>query len=49
MDRFLSRFAPTGLVLRGTEFVSPNYDRSAHHLDLDLTTAMGGVTVEWLP
>jgi hypothetical protein len=48
MDKFLSRFAPAGLVLRGTEFVSPNYDRSQRKLDLDLTTAMGGVNVEWV-
>ena len=48
MDRFLSRFAPAGLVLRGSEFVSPNYDRSQRHLDLALTTAMGGVNVEWV-
>ena len=48
MDRFLSRFAPAGLVLRGNEFVSPNYDRSQRKLDLNLTTAMGGVNVEWV-
>jgi Cell wall-active antibiotics response 4TMS YvqF len=48
MDKFLSRFAPAGLVLRGNEFVSPNYDRSQRHLDLDLTTAIGGVNVEWV-
>ena len=48
MDKFLSRFAPVGLVLRGDEFVSSNYDRSQRKLDLDLTTAMGGVNVEWV-
>jgi hypothetical protein len=48
MDKFLSRFAPAGLVLRGNEFVSPGYDRSPRKLDLDLTTAMGGVNVEWV-
>jgi hypothetical protein len=48
MDKFLSRFAPAGLVLRGNEFVSPGYDRSQRKLDLDLTTAMGGVNVEWV-
>lgn len=48
MDKFLSRFAPAGLVLRGNQFVSPGYDRSQRKLDLDLTTAMGGVNVEWV-
>jgi hypothetical protein len=48
MDKFLSRFAPAGLVLRGNQFVSPNYDRTQRKLDLDLTTAMGGVNVEWV-
>jgi hypothetical protein len=48
MDKFLSRFAPAGLVVRGNEFVSANYDRSPRRLDLDLTTAVGGVNVEWV-
>ena len=48
VDRFLSRFVPAGLMLRGNQFVSPNYDRSQRKLDLDLTTAMGGVNVEWV-
>jgi hypothetical protein len=48
MDKFLSSFAPAGLVPRGTQFVSPGYDRSQRKLDLDLTTAMGGVNVEWV-
>ena len=48
MDRFLSRFAPAGLVLRGHQFVSPGYDHAQRKLDLDLTTAMGGVNVEWV-
>jgi hypothetical protein len=48
MDKFLSSFEPVGLVRRGNSFQSPNYNRSARHLDLDLTTAMGGVNVEWV-
>jgi hypothetical protein len=47
MDRFLSSFEPVGLVHRGDQFESPNYDRTQRHLDLDLTTAMGGVNIEW--
>jgi hypothetical protein len=48
MDRFLSSFEPAGLIRRGNAFESPNYSGSARHLDLDLTTAMGGVRVEWI-
>jgi hypothetical protein len=49
MDRFLSSFAPAGLVARGqNQFVSPNYDRAERKLDLDLSTAMGGVNIEWV-
>ena len=48
MDRFLSSFEPAGLTRRGNAFESPNYSESARHLDLDLTTAMGGVEVQWV-
>jgi len=48
VDKFLSRFAQAGLVLRGNELVSPNYDQSQRKLNLELTTAMGGVNVEWV-
>jgi hypothetical protein len=49
MDRFLSSFAPAGLVARGqNEFVSPNYNGAERKLDLDLSTAMGGVNIEWV-
>jgi hypothetical protein len=48
MDKFLSSFEPAGLVRRGTTFQSPNYDSTQRHLDIALTTAMGGVNVEWV-
>ena len=48
MDRFLSSFEPAGLTRRGNTFQSANYQSSTRHLDLDLTTAMGGVNVEWV-
>jgi hypothetical protein len=48
MDKFLSSFESAGLQRRGNEFVSPNYDRSQRRLNLDLTTAVGGVNVEWV-
>ncbi len=48
MDKFLSSFEPAGLVRRGDAFESTNYDRSQRRLDLDITTAVGGVEVEWV-
>jgi hypothetical protein len=48
IDKFLSSFEPAGLVRRADEFVSENYDRAARRLDLEITTAVGGVGVEWL-
>ncbi len=48
VDKFLSSFEPAGLVRQGDSFVSPNYDSAEHRLELDLTTAMGGVSVEWV-
>lgn len=49
MDRFLSTFAPAGLVAQGeNEFVSPNYKSAARKLDLELSAAMGGVNLEWI-
>jgi hypothetical protein len=48
MDKFLSSFESVGLGRHGDAFQSPNYDSSQRHLDLELTTAMGGVNVEWV-
>jgi hypothetical protein len=48
MDRFLSSFEPAGLVRRGDAFLSENYDRATRRLNLEITTAVGGVSVEWL-
>jgi hypothetical protein len=48
MDKFLSHFEPAGLIRRGNDFVSPGYASAERHLDLDLTTAVGGVNVEWV-
>jgi hypothetical protein len=48
MDKFLSSFEPAGLVRKAGAFVSPNYDRADRKLDIELTTAMGGVEVEWV-
>jgi hypothetical protein len=48
LDKFLATFEPQGLVRRGTSYLSPGYDKASRHLDIDVTTAVGGVTVEWV-
>jgi hypothetical protein len=48
LDRFLASFEPEGLVRRGTSYLSPGYDEMPRHLDIAVTTAVGGVTLEWL-
>ena len=47
MDKFLSSFEPAGLVRRSGAFVSSNYDSASRKLEIDLSTAIGGVDVEW--
>lgn len=48
LDRFLASFQPAGLVPRGAGFVSPGYDEAARRLEIALTTAVGGVRIEWI-
>lgn len=48
LDRFLASFDPAGLVRAGNGFESPGYDRAERRLDIDVTTAVGGVRVEWV-
>jgi hypothetical protein len=47
MDKFLSSFEPAGLIRRAGTFVSPNYDKADRKLQIELTTTIGGVDVEW--
>lgn len=47
MDKFLSSFEAPGLVRRAGAYVSPNYDKTDRKLEIELTTAMGGIDVEW--
>lgn len=47
LDRFLASFEPSGLVRTGNAFQSPGYDRADRQLDIDVTTAVGGVRIEW--
>jgi hypothetical protein len=48
MDKFLSSFEPAGLVRRGDGFQSSNYERASPRLDLEISTAVGDVSVEWV-
>lgn len=48
LDKFLAAFEPQGMVRRGRSYLSPGYDQASRHLDIDVTTAVGGVTVDWL-
>jgi len=48
MEKFLSSFEPAGLVRRDNGFVSANYDQTPRHLDVEITSAMGDVNIEWL-
>ena len=47
LDRFLSSFEPAGLVRAGNAYQSPGYDRADRKLEIAVTTAVGGVKVEW--
>ena len=48
LDRFLASFDPAGLVRSGNAFQSPGYDEAERKLNIDVTTAVGGVKVEWV-
>ena len=48
LDRFLASFDPAGLIRTGSAFQSPGYDRAERKLDIEVTTAVGGVNVEWV-
>jgi hypothetical protein len=48
LDKFLATFDSQGFVRRGNAYLSPGYDQAARHLDIDITTAVGGVTIDWL-
>jgi hypothetical protein len=50
LEKFLTSFAPTGLVQSadGRTWSSAGYDATGTRLDIDVETAVGGVTVEWI-
>jgi hypothetical protein len=48
LDRFLASFDPAGLIHTGDGFQSAGYDSAQRRLDIAVTTAVGGVKVEWV-
>lgn len=48
LDRFLARFEPAGLVRAGDHFQSAGYENAERRLDIQVTTAVGGVKIEWV-
>ena len=47
MTGFLASFDATGFTKSGKIFTSAGYDRAARHVDVEVTSALGGVRVEW--
>lgn len=50
LDKFLTSFAPSGLTrgADGRTWTSAGYDPAGTRLDIEVETAVGGVTVEWI-
>jgi len=48
LDRFLASFDAAGLIHTGDGFQSAGYDSAQRRLDIAVTTAVGGVKVEWV-
>jgi hypothetical protein len=47
-EQFLASFQPAGFTRQGNRYTSTNNATAARHLDVTLTTSLGGVTVEWV-
>jgi hypothetical protein len=47
-DQFLASFQPQGFTRQGNTYVSTNSGTARRHLNVALTTSLGGVTVEWV-
>lgn len=47
MDRTLTSFTPTGFTKEGNALVTPNYRSAARTIQVDITTAVGGIEVRW--
>ena len=49
MDRFLSKFPSEGWVRQGNTYSTPGYARSPRKVEIQLSSTIGGVAVEWMP
>lgn len=47
-EQFLASFQPAGFVRQGNRYVSTNDATAERHLAVELTTSLGGVTIQWL-
>jgi len=47
-EQFLATFQPQGFTRQGNKYVSTGNTTAKRHLDVTLTTSLGGVTVEWV-
>jgi len=47
-ETFLSSVEPSGMERRGARYFSRGYDQAARHVDIELTSAVGGITIEWV-
>lgn len=48
MDRFLSSFPSEAWNRQGAAYMSVGYAKASRHIDIALTSAIGGVNVEWV-
>ncbi len=48
LDRFLSSFPTAAWTRRGNAYLSPGYERASRHLDLSVSSTLGGIDVEWV-
>jgi hypothetical protein len=49
LDRFLSSFEPKGFVRVGDSWQTLEYGQSPRRVNIQLTSTVGGVKIEWLP
>ena len=47
LDRTLTSFTPVGFVQDGAAWVTPNFRTAARTIQIDITTAVGGIEVRW--
>lgn len=48
VTRIFASFDDAGFERRGSRYVSPNYDRAAATLEIDIDTALSSIAVEWV-